>query len=106
MIRKAPLVFLTFLLAFLSSSSVEERIKAAQDVLTRVEVRAPVRGVVVKFSHHTPGGVIAPGQEILELLPLEEELLVEAYVRPIDIDVIQRGNEAQLRLTALNQQRK
>jgi HlyD family type I secretion membrane fusion protein len=40
---------------------VQEQILAAQDVLQRTEVRAPVRGIVVKLNHHTPGGVVAPG---------------------------------------------
>ena len=82
---------------------VQERIKAASDVLTRTEIKAPVRGIVVKLAHHTSGGVISAGQEILELLPVDEELLVEAYIRPVDIDAIHNGNTAQLRLTALNQ---
>lgn len=81
----------------------EERLKKARDDLSRLEVRAPVKGIVVKLSHHTPGGVISPGQEILELLPAEEDLLVEAFVRPDDIDVVQKGNTAQLRLIALKQ---
>lgn len=82
---------------------VEERLKAARDVLTRIEIRAPVKGIVVKLLHHTPGGVVSAGQEILELLPVEDELLVEALVRPMDIDLVQAGSTAQLRLTALNQ---
>ena len=82
---------------------VEEQIKDASDVLTRLEIRSPVEGVVVKLAHHTPGGVLKPGEDVLELLPVKEELLIEAYVRPDDIDVVQKGDRAQLRLLALKQ---
>ena len=82
---------------------VEEQIKAASDVLARLDVRAPVRGIVVKLAHHTPGGVVGAGQEILELLPVDEKLLVEAFIRPIDIDVVRKDNAAELRMTALDQ---
>lgn len=81
----------------------EEQLKSAQDILTRLEIRAPVPGIIVKLWHHTSGGVIAPGQKILEILPIEEDLLVEAYVQPSDIDVVREGNNAQLRLVALKQ---
>lgn len=80
-----------------------ERIKAARNVLARIEIRSPVNGVVVKISHHTVGGVVSPGQEILELLPIEDDLLIEALVRPLDVDAVRKGDKAQLRLTALNQ---
>lgn len=82
---------------------VVERIKAARDVLTRLEVKAPVRGIVVKLHHNTRGGVVAAGKEILELLPADERLLVEAKVQPDDIDLVTKGLTAQLRLVALNQ---
>lgn len=82
---------------------VEEQIKAARDVLDRLQVKAPVRGIVVKLAHHTRGGIVGPGQEILELLPVEEKLLVEAFIRPIDIDVVQKDDIAELRMTALDQ---
>lgn len=82
---------------------VSQSVMAATDILTRLEVRAPVRGIIVKLSHHTPGGVIRAGEEIIELLPIEEKLLVEALIQPTDIDSVQKGSKAQLRLTALNQ---
>jgi HlyD family type I secretion membrane fusion protein len=82
---------------------VEEQIRAAQDVLERIEVRAPVRGIVVKRHFHTPGGVVAPGAVILELLPMEEELIIEAQVNPTDISHVAVGQPALARLSALNQ---
>ena len=84
-------------------SDTEERLTAAKNILARHIIRAPVRGVIVKMQYHTAGGVIPPSQPILEILPTDEKLLVEAMVRPEEIDFIHVGEEAELRLTALNQ---
>src|SRR5690606_8198534 len=80
-----------------------ERLVAAEGVLRRVEITAPVPGVVVKLNYHTAGGVIRPGNNILELLPTQDEQVIEANVRPQDIDHVRKGQEALVRLTALNQ---
>ncbi|MGY4471981.1 HlyD family type I secretion membrane fusion protein [Bradyrhizobium sp. LB9.1b] len=81
----------------------EEQIRAAQDVVDRVDVRSPVRGIVVKNNFHTPGGVVSPGAVILELLPIGDERLIEAHVNPKDISHVSVGQEALVRLSALNQ---
>jgi HlyD family type I secretion membrane fusion protein len=82
---------------------VEEQIRAAQDVVDRVDVRSPVRGIVVKRNFHTPGGVVSPGAVILELLPIGEERIIEAHVNPKDISHVSVGQQALVRLSALNQ---
>lgn len=82
---------------------VEEQIRAAQDVVDRVDVRSPVRGIVVKKNFHTPGGVVSPGAVILELLPMGDERIIEAHVNPKDISHVSVGQEALVRLSALNQ---
>ena len=82
---------------------VEEQIRAAQDVVDRVDVRSPVRGIVVKSNFHTPGGVVSPGAVILELLPIGDERIIEAHVNPKDISHVSVGQEALVRLSALNQ---
>jgi HlyD family type I secretion membrane fusion protein len=82
---------------------VEEQIRAAQDVVDRVDVRSPVRGIVVKRNFHTPGGVVSPGAVILELLPIGEERIIEAHVNPKDISHVNVGQQALVRLSALNQ---
>lgn len=79
---------------------VEQRLKSRQDILVRSEVRAPVTGVVVKLLQHSPNGVVAPGLDIMEILPIGEQLLVEAYVRPEEIEAVRKGNKASLRLMA------
>ena len=82
---------------------VEEQIRAAQDVVERADVRSPIRGIVVKKNFHTPGGVVSPGAVILELLPIGEERIIEAHVNPKDISHVSVGQEALVRLSALNQ---
>lgn len=78
-----------------------ERVKAARDVADRIEIKAPVRGVVVKLYFNTPGGVIAPGQPVLELLPIDKALQVEARLNPADINTVAPGGKAQLRFPSL-----
>ena len=70
---------------------VHEQIRAARDVVDRIEIRAPVRGIVVKLNHHTHGAVVAPGAIILELLPVNDELIIEARVNPSDISHVQEA---------------
>lgn len=82
---------------------VRERMQSAKGVLDRVRITAPVRGVVVKLRYHTQGGVIEAGKNIMEILPLKDELIIEARVRPQDIDSVKHGQHATVRLTALNQ---
>ena len=82
---------------------VRERMQSAKGVLDRVRITAPVKGVVVKLRYHTQGGVIEAGKNIMEILPLKDELIIEARVRPQDIDSVKHGQHATVRLTALNQ---
>ena len=80
-----------------------ERLLAARHVLEQTEIRAPVSGVIVGRGVHTVGGVVAPGETLLELVPLNDNLIIEARVMPMDIDNIQTGLDAGVRLTAFNQ---
>lgn len=82
---------------------VRERMLSAKGVLDRIRITAPVRGVVVKLRYHTQGGVIEAGKNIMEILPLKDELIIEARVRPQDIDSVKHGQYATVRLSALNQ---
>jgi HlyD family type I secretion membrane fusion protein len=84
-------------------TDLSQRLKAAEDVLARTEVRAPVGGTIVGLEVHTVGGVVAPGQTILDIVPLEERLELEVQVDPNDIDVVHVGLAAQVMLTAYNQ---
>lgn len=82
---------------------VTEQIAASRDVLERVEVRAPERAIVVKLNYHARGAVVAPGAAILELVPAGDALMIEGRVRPSDITSVHNGQDALVRLTALNQ---
>lgn len=82
---------------------VRERVRSARAVVSRVNITAPVKGIVVKLGYHTSGGVIEAGKNILEIVPLQEELLIEVPVRPQDIDNVRSGQRATIRLTALSQ---
>lgn len=81
-------------------ADIKERMRAADDVLTRTIIKAPVSGVVTGLKHHTIGGVIAPGEEILQLVPENDNLIIEAMLLPTDIDLVHRGLESRVRLTA------
>ncbi|MGI9382527.1 MAG: HlyD family type I secretion periplasmic adaptor subunit [Methyloligellaceae bacterium] len=82
---------------------IRERIRAARNVVERIDLNAPVKGIVIKMKYHTAGGVIEPGKDILELLPVRDELIIEAQIRPQDIDNVRKGQAAFIRLTALSQ---
>lgn len=80
-----------------------ERRSASSDVLTRTEIRAPIAGTVVGLKIATTGGVIAAGEAIMDIVPTDDRLIVEAKVSPQDIDVVHAGMPAQVRFTALSQ---
>ena len=80
-----------------------ERLRAAKDVLARTEIRAPLGGTVVDLRVHSAGGVIASGAPLLDIVPQDERLVVEAKIDPKDIDVVRDGLDAQVRFTAFNQ---
>jgi HlyD family secretion protein/epimerase transport system membrane fusion protein len=63
-------------------------------------VTAPVAGTVVALRIKTPGGVVGPGEPILDLVPATAELLLEARVAPVDIDEVHPGLRAQIHLLA------
>jgi len=79
-----------------------ERIREAEDVLSRTDIRAPLAGTVVGLKVHTRGGVIAPGATLMDIVPSDEKLVIEANVDPIDIDVVHPGLEAQVLITAFS----
>ncbi len=81
----------------------EERLRASDDILRRTAILAPVAGTVVELRYHTAGGVIGPGQAILDIVPVDDDLLIDAEVSPTDIDVVRPGLPAQIHLTAYRQ---
>jgi HlyD family type I secretion membrane fusion protein len=83
--------------------SVREQLRGAANVLRRAVINAPVTGTVVRLYYHTPGGVIESGKPIMEILPSDVPLIIEAQVLRTEIDSVKVGQEATVRLTALNQ---
>jgi HlyD family secretion protein len=86
-----------------AEADLSDRLKAADDVLQRKDVVAPQDGQVVDLKYFTPGGVIQPGAPILDIVPQDDDLIVEARVSPMDIDVVRAGLPAEVRLTAYRQ---
>jgi HlyD family secretion protein len=80
-----------------------ERKVAAEDQLKRIDIRAPQGGTVFQSNVHTVGGVITAGDAIMLIVPIADNLTVEAKVNPQDIDQVQLGQSALLRLSAFNQ---
>jgi HlyD family secretion protein len=84
-------------------ADVQERMLSSRRILERVNISSPVKGVVVKLRYHTAGGVVEPGKPVLEVVPLETNLLIEVKVRPQDIENVKIGHQAIVRMTALKQ---
>ena len=65
----------------------EARLRAAADIMDRTTILSPYEGIVAAMQHHTVGGVIQPGTPIMDIIPQDELLVVEAEVKPIDIAI-------------------
>jgi len=77
--------------------SITERFKAIREDLIRTEVRAPVNGQVVGLAIQTVGGVVSPGQKIMDIVPGKEELILEAQIQPHLIDRVRVGDLVDIR---------
>jgi adhesin transport system membrane fusion protein len=82
------------------AAALQEAMAAETDTVSRTEVRSPVRGTVKQLFVNTVGGVIQPGEDLIEIVPLEDNLLVEAKVRPPDIAFLHPGQPAVVKVTA------
>lgn len=79
-----------------------ERKTGAEDLLRRVDIRAPQSGVVHELTAHTIGGVIAAGEPIMLIVPASDRLAVEAKIAPSDIDQLVVGQSARLHFSAFS----
>lgn len=77
-----------------------ENIKAREDMRKRTVLRAPMRGIVKNIRVTTIGGVIAQGASIMEIVPLDDQLLVEAKIRPSDVAFLRPGLPAMVKISA------
>ena len=78
----------------------KENMAMRADPVERSQIRAPMKGIVKNIRINTIGGVVNAGQDILEIVPIEDNLLVEAYIRPNDVAFIRPGLPAVVKLTA------
>ena len=79
--------------------------RAAKDQLARTEVRAPVTGTVVGLSIFTEGGVVSPGQKLMDIVPERMPLVIEARFAPTEVDDLRLGQRADVRFTGIPDQR-
>jgi len=82
-------------------SDLREQLTIASAKLDRTRITAPQDGVVQNLSVHTLGAVIRPGDDIMQVIPVQDKLIIEAEVMPNDIDIVGEGQVADVRLTAL-----
>jgi len=81
----------------------KDRLKGARDALDRTRIRAPQDGRVYGLRFHTVGGVVAPGEPLMGIVPQGDTLVVRARIDPTDIDVVTVGAVASVRLTSFSQ---
>ncbi|PCH62524.1 MAG: hemolysin secretion protein D [Gammaproteobacteria bacterium] len=78
----------------------KETIFSLEDRVTRTQVRSPVKGTIKVLKINTVGGIIQPGMDLIEIVPVEDNLLIEARIRPADIAFLRPGQDAMVKLTA------
>lgn len=84
------------------ANELHQRLTAAEDRMRRTEIRSPISGIVVGLDVHTVGGVIAAGQPLLDVVPVNDKLVILASVDPLDIDQVKVGLPATVWLSAVN----
>lgn len=83
-------------------ADLEQQVHAARVVLDRTTIRAPVDGIIVRSIYNSPGSVVRAGEAVMEILPTTSDLIVEAHVRPQDIDSVRLGQTAEMMFSAFN----
>lgn len=81
-------------------SDLTEQLASAKDILKRTVIKSPTSGIVTDLKYHTIGAVISPASEIMYIVPKDDQLIVEARIKPNDIDNVQAGQKAKVQLTA------
>jgi len=79
-----------------------EQLRSRSAILQRMIIRAPVDGVIVSIEKNTIGSIIRPGETVMEILPTSNDLIISARVSPTDKDIMQVGQIANIRFSALN----
>jgi HlyD family type I secretion membrane fusion protein len=84
-------------------SELQDREMAAEDRLSRTDIRAPIDGTVNELTVHTIGGIVTPAEVLVTIVPRDADLKVEAKLAPTSIDQVAEGHMARLRFTSFNQ---
>lgn len=84
-------------------SNLRESLREAEDALTRSVVRAPVGGVVVNLAVFTDGGVVNSGDTLMDIVPADEKLVIDARVQVTDVENVKPGMKAEIRLSGFRQ---
>lgn len=84
-------------------NELQERRITAEDQLKRVEVRAPISGIIHQLAVHTVGGVVNQTEALMSIVPELDRLVLEVRIQPQDIDQVHVGQSARVRFTAFNQ---
>jgi HlyD family type I secretion membrane fusion protein len=79
----------------------QEKLFAAKDTLDRTIIRSPISGIVVDLKLHTIGGVVTAGETLMQVVPVNDQLVIEAKVNPIDIDFVRSGLPAKVMFIGL-----
>ena len=79
---------------------IQETLRAAKDRVFRADIKSPVDGIVNKINSNTVGGVVQAGQTLMEVVPLEDSLFIEAKIRPADIAFVRSKQAAVVKITA------
>lgn len=79
-----------------------QKVIAADDVMRRIDLVAPVSGTVLNLAVHTKGGVIAPGAGIMEIVPENDTLVLEVQISPLDIDTVHTGDQVAIHISAVD----
>ena len=82
------------------SARLKEALTGMQDKLSRTEITSPVKGTIKELMFNTVNGVVQPGDEILNIIPWEDTLLIEAKLRPSDIAKVLKGQRAVIKVSA------
>ncbi|MEM7176201.1 MAG: HlyD family type I secretion periplasmic adaptor subunit [Pseudomonadota bacterium] len=87
-------------LATAELAALKPALPALENRAARAQIRAPMRGIVNRIHRSTLGGMARSGEELIEIVPLDDTLLVEAYVRPADIAFLYAGQKVKVKITA------
>lgn len=81
-------------------NELKERLSALKDRKTRTEMKSPVNGIIQELTVNTIGGVVRPGEDLIKIVPKDDQLIIEARIRPADRAFIHPGQKAVVKLTA------